>query len=240
LRKAKFSEMAANPDISLIDYLPPVKVTPNEEKSSTDSPKLKPALTPIEKKIAEILPPREYEQNGQKFLQLVSPRQATRNAILTKEKLLDSRLEEAEARERGICLARREIYSELMDELIRQIAISSTETGALLVQIRDEINMTLAGYETIVESANGFGSRKALQSELGKEEKHSEVQELQDEVDSFKKQIQVLKVNLETVSRREQEEKDALIRRQQEELQFLKRNNQQLKAQVDSIQSSRK
>ena len=96
-----------------------------------------------------------------------------------------------------------------MDELIRQIAISSTETGALLVQvkndryfkfsfcffkIRDEINMTLAGYETIVESANGFGSRKALQSELGKEEKHSEVQELQDEVDSFKKQIQVLKV----------------------------------------------
>jgi len=54
--------------------------------------------------------------------------------------------------------------------------------------------MTLAGYETIVESANGFGSRKALQSELGKEEKHSEVQELQDEVDSFKKQIQVLKV----------------------------------------------
>lgn len=102
--------MAANPDISLIDYLPPVKVTPNEEKSSTDSPKLKPALTPIEKKLAgkkefkmnfsifssEILPPREYEQNGQKFLQLVSPRQATRNAILTKEKLLDSRLEEAE------------------------------------------------------------------------------------------------------------------------------------------------
>jgi hypothetical protein len=52
LRKAKFSEMAANPDISLIDYLPPVKVTPNEEKSSADSPKLKPALTPIEKKLA--------------------------------------------------------------------------------------------------------------------------------------------------------------------------------------------
>jgi hypothetical protein len=44
--------MAANPDISLIDYLPPVKVTPNEEKSSADSPKLKPALTPIEKKLA--------------------------------------------------------------------------------------------------------------------------------------------------------------------------------------------
>jgi archaellum component FlaC len=61
--------------------------------------------------------------------------------------------------------------------------------------------MTLAGYETIVESANGFGSRKALQSELGKEEKHSEVQELQDEVDSFKKQIQVLKVNLRDLRR---------------------------------------
>ena len=42
------------------------------------------------------------------------------------------------------------------------------------------------------------------------------------------------------MTRREQEEKDALVRRQQDELQFLKRNNQQLKAQVDAIMSARK
>ena len=42
------------------------------------------------------------------------------------------------------------------------------------------------------------------------------------------------------MSRREQEEKDALVRRQNEELSFLKRNNTQLKSQVDNIMSSRK
>ena len=45
---------------------------------------------------------------------------------------------------------------------------------------------------------------------------------------------------LEAVSRREQEERDALVRRQTEELQFLKQINKQLKAQVDSIMSCRK
>ena len=51
---------------------------------------------------------------------------------------------------------------------------------------------------------------------------------------------QVFKFELDLVTRREQEEKDALVRRQQDELQFLKRNNQQLKAQVDAIMSARK
>ena len=60
---------------------------------------------------------------------------------------------------------------------------------------------------------------------------------------SFKfkmKTKQIFKFELDLVTRREQEEKDALVRRQQDELQFLKRNNQQLKAQVDAIMSARK
>jgi dynein light intermediate chain len=80
-----------------------------------------------------------------------------------------------------------------MDELIRQIAITTPETGTLLVQIRDEINMSLSGYETIFSSANGFGSRKALQAELGKEEKREEVLQLQSQVDQYKKQMSELK-----------------------------------------------
>ena len=80
-----------------------------------------------------------------------------------------------------------------MDELIRQIAITTPETGSLLVQIRDEINMSLSGYETIFASANGFGSLKALQAELGKEEKRDEVDQLQEKVELKKKQISELK-----------------------------------------------
>ena len=80
-----------------------------------------------------------------------------------------------------------------MDELIREIAIITPETGSLLVQIRDEINMSLSGYETIFASANGFGSLKALQAELGKEEKRDEVSDLHSKVEKYKKQISELK-----------------------------------------------
>lgn len=232
--------MTKAPIDSLIEYLEPVKITPNAEKTSASSPKFKPTMNAVERKLADILPPREFEVDNQNFIQQVSSVPASRNIILSKETLLDKRLEDAQAREAGICPARREIYSELMDELIRQIAITTPETGTLLVQIRDEINMSLSGYETIFSSANGFGSRKALQAELGKEEKREEVLQLQSQVDQYKKQMSELKASLESVSRREQEEKDALVRRQQEQLSFLKRNNQQLKSQVDSIMSSRK
>jgi len=233
--------MSKAPEDCLIEYCEPVKVVANSEKMSASSPKFKPTLNPVEKKLADILPPREWaEANGQKYIQQVSSVPASRNVILSKETLLDKRLEDAQARESGICPARREIYSELMDELIRQIAITTPETGTLLVQVRDEINMSLSGYETIFASANAFGSLNALKAELGKEEKRDEVNGLQANVDKNKKEISELKAQLESVSRREQEEKDALVRRQQEQLTFLKRNNQQLKSQVDSIMSSRK
>ena len=76
-----------------------------------------------------------------------------------------------------------------MDEMIRQIALTGPETGALMVQIRDEINMSLSGYETIVASASGFGSLKALEAELGKEGKRDEVKQKQADVDKNKKEI---------------------------------------------------
>merc|ERR1712055_1005855 len=171
-------------------------------------------------------------------LNQVSANQASRNFILGKEQMLDKRLEDAQARESGICPARREIYSELLDELIRQIAIGNPELAGLLVTIRDEINMSLAGYETIFNSANSFGALKALKAELGKVEKRDEVNQLQAKADNYKKEISELKAQLESVSRREHEEKDALVRRQNEELSFLKRNNTQLKSQVDNIMSS--
>ena len=81
---------------SLIEYLEPVKVVPNGEKTSSSSPKFKPTLNAIEKKLADILPPREFEVDGQKYIQQVSSVPASRNVILSKEMLLDKRLEDAQ------------------------------------------------------------------------------------------------------------------------------------------------
>lgn len=54
------------------------------------------------------------------------------------------------------------------DELIRQVTINCSERGLLLVRVRDEINMTIAAYQTLYESSVAFGMRKALQAEQGK------------------------------------------------------------------------
>ena len=61
------------------------------------------------------------------------------------------------------------------DELIRQVAISCSERGLLLLRVRDEIRMTLAAYQTLYESSIAFGMRKALQAEQGKADMEQKV-----------------------------------------------------------------
>ena len=58
-------------------------------------------------------------------------------------------MRERQARETGICPVRRELYQQGFDELIRQVTIECAERGLLLLRVRDEINMTLAAYQTL-------------------------------------------------------------------------------------------
>jgi dynein light intermediate chain len=46
-----------------------------------------------------------------------------------------------EARETGICPIREELYSQVYDEVIRQITINCAERGYLLLRVRDEMRM---------------------------------------------------------------------------------------------------
>merc|ERR1712147_570903 len=232
-------DMSSEKD-SLVEYCDPIRVKKNDQKLSESSSKFLPTMSKVEHQLSSILPPREINKDGAMYIQRVASEPASRTTIIEKSELLDKKLQEAQARDSGICPARREIYAELIDELIRQVSIESPETGVLFVRIRDEINMTLSAYETIFASSISFGSRKALATELGKEEKRGKLESIDKKAEALKKQILQLKFELDLVTRREQEEKDALVRRQQDELQFLKRNNQQLKAQVDAIMSARK
>lgn len=54
------------------------------------------------------------------------------------------------------------------------MTINCAERGLLLLRVRDEIQMTIAAYQTLYESSVAFGMRKALQAEQGKAdmEKH--------------------------------------------------------------------
>ena len=118
-----------------------------------------------------ILPPREYSDSGQLWVQYVSPIPATRLDVINLQEELDKKLQERQARETGICPIREELYSQAFDELIRQVTINCAERGFLLVRVRDEIKMTIQAYQTLYESSIAYGMRKALMAEQNNAEK---------------------------------------------------------------------
>merc|ERR1711966_588751 len=118
-----------------------------------------------------ILPPREWTEDGQLWIQYVSSTPATRLDVINLQEQLDLKLQQRQARETGICPIREELYAQCFDELIRQITIQCAERGFLLVRVRDEIKMTIQAYQTLYESSIAYGMRKALQAEQSKAEK---------------------------------------------------------------------
>ncbi|KAL2726271.1 hypothetical protein V1477_018085 [Vespula maculifrons] len=134
-----------------------------------------------------ILPPKEWEEDGQIWTQQVSSTPATRLDVINLQEQLDMKLQQRQARETGICPVRRELYTQcfgmflsfrleknnkivkqnISDELIRQVTINCAERGLLLLRVRDEIKMTLAAYQTLYQSSIAFGMRKALQVYIG-------------------------------------------------------------------------
>ncbi|XP_065154451.1 axonemal dynein light intermediate polypeptide 1 [Paramisgurnus dabryanus] len=247
------------PSDSLLKYDSPVLVSKNTERKSPKSRPLKvsPQQTSVsgpvppppkpkspsadashqqtEEILNAILPPREYIEDGQLWVQPVSSAPCTRADVINLQEELYKKLQQRQARETGICPVRRDLYSQCFDELIRQVTINCAERGLLLLQVRDEIRMTIAAYQTLYESSVAFGMRKALQGEQGKLDMENKILELESEKRDFERQVSEQVAKCEAIERREAERREIEEKQHAEEVQFLKRANQQLKAQLESI-----
>merc|ERR1712156_696781 len=223
------------PNASLVKYDNPVLVSRNTDKKTpraralkvspaqpsgngpVPSPPAKQKLPPMDAKTAQqtdeilnsILPPREWTEGGQLWVQQVSSTPATRLDVVNLQEELDRRLQQRQARETGICPVRRELYSQCFDELIRQITINCAERGLLLLRVRDEIRMTIAAYQTLYESSVAFGMRKALQAEQGKADMEAKIKQLQAERAELERQVTSLKAKCEQIEERERERRVA-------------------------------
>ncbi|NXN25463.1 IDLC protein, partial [Nycticryphes semicollaris] len=249
------------PPDSLLRYNPPVLVSRRTEKRSPGARPLKgtplpPAPTgpvsppPRTSAAAEsvkqsqeilnaILPPREWEEENRLWVQEVSSVPSTRLDVVHLQEQLDLRLQQRQARETGICPVRRELYSQCFDELIRETTINCAERGLLLLRVRDEIQMTMAAYQTLYESSVAFGMRKALQAEQGKSDMEKRIAELEEEKRELEKQVSEEKAKCEAVEKRETERRQIEEKKHTEEVQFLKRTNQQLKvSKINAIPKS--
>ncbi|KAG6609024.1 sporangia induced 28 kDa inner dynein arm light chain [Phytophthora cinnamomi] len=190
---------------------------------------------PTEDILNSILPPKEWTEDGQLWVQYVSSTPATRLDVVNLQEQLDLRLQQRQARETGICPVREELYAQCFDELIRQITINCSERGLLLLRVRDEARMTIAAYQTLYESSIAFGMRKALMAEQKKMEAEQQIRTLEGELRDLSSQIEELSTRCEAVARREEEKKSQDEKKHQEEVELLRKNNDQLKASLESM-----
>ncbi|GMH89653.1 hypothetical protein TL16_g11521 [Triparma laevis f. inornata] len=196
--------------------------------------------TQTEDILNSILPPREWTEDGQLWVQYVSSTPATRLDVINLQESLDHKLQQRQARETGICPVREELYAQCFDELIRQVTINCAERGLLLLRVRDEIRMTTAAYQTLYESSIAFGMRKALMSEQKKETMEKQIKELDADNEDLERQVGELSNRIEVIQKKEAERRQADEKSHMEEVDKLKALNEQLKASLEGLLSAPK
>ena len=208
----------------------------NQKKNETSNINSNPSLSET---LNSMFLPREWEENGKRFIQYVSPEPATREKARDLFKALDEKIKERQAREKGICPVREELYSQCFDEIIRQVTIECPERGLLLLRVRDEIKMTIASYQTLYESAILFGIRKQLQAEAGKEE----LKKKKEELEARKKKLTDKKLQLENklkaFDKQIAERNQIESAKREEEITFLKQQNENLEKFLQSIDQAK-
>ena len=175
----------------------------------------------------------------QKIYSICIPGPGTREKARDLFKALDAKIKEREAREKGICPVREELYSQCFDELIRQVTIECPERGLLLLKVRDEIKNTISSYRTLYESAILFGIRKQLEAEVGKDQIKKEISELE------RKKVELISQKIELDNQiklfeKESEERNKMENaKREEESAFLRQQNENLDKYLKSIDQSK-
>ncbi|XP_076004551.1 axonemal dynein light intermediate polypeptide 1-like, partial [Genypterus blacodes] len=184
-----------------------------------------------------ILPPREWYDGSQLWVQQVSNSPCTRPDVVHLEKQLKHKLQLMQARQTGICPVRRDLYPQCFDELIRQVTINCAERGLLLSRVREEIQMTIGIYHALYESSVAFGMRTAMQAERTKGDVEKRIFALQEDKQELMKQVFEQKAKCEEIVKRNNERRQVEEVKHAEEIQSLNNTIEQFKIQLDGILS---
>jgi len=225
------------PHNSLVRYDNPIFINTTKDPRGKKKGEEKQSLTPTEDILNSILPPREWTEDGQLWVQYVSSTPATRQDVITLQEHLDQKPQQRQARETGICPIREELYAQCFDELIRQITINCAERGLLLLRVRDEIRVTIACYQTLYESSIAFGMRTALQSEQSKVDMKATIKKLEAETKDLERQVDEMKAKCESIQKREAERREEASKAHEAATDQLTRQNTNLKRELEQLLS---
>jgi len=106
---------------SLVKYNTPLLVSTTKDSKGRKKKQLPPVndkkTTQTEDILNSILPPREWTEEGQLWVQYVSSTPATRLDVISLQEQLDQKLQQRQARETGICPIREELYAQCFGAL---------------------------------------------------------------------------------------------------------------------------
>lgn len=234
-------EVSVSPPESLLKYQAPLFVgiepsaeTINQAKGAKAGGE---ASTKLDDMVNAMLPAREWVEESGVWVQHVSKDPASRLDVISLQEKLDAKLTERKARESGICPVREELYTQCMDELIRQVTIDGPERGLLMMRVRDELRMTVDAYKTLFASSVTFGIKKQLRAEEGLPALEAQAEAMSAENKQLELEAQELRSQLEVVEKREVERRAADEKRRKEEMEYLKYCGQHLDSFTKQISS---
>lgn len=183
------------------------------------------------------LPPVHYvdDTTGVPMVKFVSAAPSSRDAVIALQMRLHQLLEARQARLKGVCPVREELYSQCFDELIRQVIIESPERGLLLLRVRDETRMTVQAYQTLFQSSVAFGSKKSVESEQGNTEFQQRIDELEEAKRALMAQLADQNGLRDALEKRSAELKALDDKRRNEEIEFLQHQSSQLEAFIQGM-----
>jgi len=222
---------------SLIKYNTPILIS-TTGAGGAGGAKQQQSSSQTEDILNSILPPREWIQEDQLWVQYVSSTPATRADVVNLQKSLDKSLQSRQARETGICPIREELYAQTFDEIIRQCTIICAERGLLLLRVRDEIRMTICAYQTLYESSIAFGMRKALTAEQRRKTQEKKFQSLTHGCDELASDVVDLQEQILSIENREKKRQEEEAAKHAEEVDALRRQNAAWKEQLESLLSA--
>ena len=219
------------------DFFARIKFRKKEENKKNDKEQ-KPKNSQLVETLNSMFPPKQWEEDGHRYIQYVSSEPATREKSRDLFKALDQKLKERRAKEKGICPVRQELYSQCFDEIIRQVTIDNTERGLLLLKVRDEIKMSIASYQILYESAILYGIRKQLQSEDAREELKKTLEEKEKKTIELTNKKIALENKLQSLKKHFAERKEIEASKREKDLNFLNQQKESLDKIIRNISQS--
>eukprot|EP00903_Cladosiphon_okamuranus_P005645 g5611.t1 len=148
-----------------------------------------------------LLPNKEYADEAGAWVQAVSSAVRTRAELEMVRGRVEELLAKLQARPGAICAVRERIFSELYDELIREITLQCPERGLLLLRLRDETRVNLDTYAEIYRDSFAFSRRKVEAARQELDGVRSWMINLESQTSALKAQVRSLGADLASINR---------------------------------------